>query len=150
MQPWPAACSQLHHCASISVWPSTVAFHWLGCWPCGAPIASPITPLPVSLVLVQSSPPRTYHSPVHALLFYQPLGPVCMLACFTTQTCVSPPAQAGWDILLFCLCGAVGQLFIFATIKRFGSLVNTLVTTTRKFFNILLSGVWKKPPREVL
>lgn len=43
-------------------------------------------------------------------------------------------------MLLFCLCGAVGQLFIFATIKRFGSLINTLVTTTRKFFNILLSG----------
>ena len=48
--------------------------------------------------------------------------------------------QAGYDVLLFCLCGAVGQLFIFATIKRFGSLLNTLVTTTRKFFNILLSG----------
>ena len=40
---------------------------------------------------------------------------------------------------LFCLCGAVGQLFIFATIRRFGSLANTLVCTTRKFFNILLS-----------
>jgi hypothetical protein len=48
--------------------------------------------------------------------------------------------QAAYDVLLFCLCGAVGQLFIFATIKRFGSLLNTLVTTTRKFFNILLSG----------
>jgi UDP-galactose transporter B1 len=48
--------------------------------------------------------------------------------------------QAGYDVLLFCLCGAIGQLFIFATIKRFGSLLNTLVTTTRKFFNILLSG----------
>ena len=50
--------------------------------------------------------------------------------------------QAGYDILLFCACGAVGQLFIFATIKTFGSLLNTLVTTTRKFFNILLSGGW--------
>lgn len=39
------------------------------------------------------------------------------------------------------MCGAVGQLFIFGTIKTFGSLVNTLITTTRKFFNILLSGV---------
>lgn len=47
--------------------------------------------------------------------------------------------QAGYDLLLFCLCGAVGQLFIFATIKQFGSLINTLITTTRKFFNILLS-----------
>jgi len=48
-------------------------------------------------------------------------------------------AQAAWDVALFCLCGAVGQLFIFATIRRFGSLANTLVCTTRKFFNILLS-----------
>jgi hypothetical protein len=48
-------------------------------------------------------------------------------------------------MLLFCLCGAVGQLFIFATIKRFGSLLNTLVTTTRKFFNILLSGARARP-----
>ena len=48
-------------------------------------------------------------------------------------------AQAAWDVALFCLCGAVGQLFIFATIRRFGSLANTLVCTTRKFVNILLS-----------
>ena len=48
-------------------------------------------------------------------------------------------SQAAWDVALFCLCGAVGQLFIFATIRRFGSLANTLVCTTRKFFNILLS-----------
>ncbi|KAI7838118.1 hypothetical protein COHA_008049 [Chlorella ohadii] len=59
--------------------------------------------------------------------------------------CLRHP-EAGWDILLFCLCGAVGQLFIFATIKRFGSLVNTLVTTTRKFFNILLSVMWNANP----
>lgn len=46
------------------------------------------------------------------------------------------PAAAA-DVALFCLCGALGQLFIFATIKRFGSLTNTLICTTRKFFNIL-------------
>jgi UDP-galactose transporter B1 len=45
--------------------------------------------------------------------------------------------DASWDIMLFCLCGAVGQLFIFYTIKHFGALVNTLICTTRKFFNIL-------------
>ncbi|KAI8475376.1 MAG: UAA transporter [Monoraphidium minutum] len=47
--------------------------------------------------------------------------------------------DASRDILLFCVCGAVGQLFIFFTIKRFGALVNTLICTTRKFFNILAS-----------
>ncbi|MEW5312545.1 MAG: hypothetical protein WDW38_004172 [Sanguina aurantia] len=47
--------------------------------------------------------------------------------------------DAAKDVALFCLCGAFGQLFIFLTIKSFGSLVNTLACTTRKFFNILLS-----------
>ena len=59
--------------------------------------------------------------------------------------CSQYPAAA-WDLLLFCLCGAVGQLFIFFTIRTFGSLVNTLVCTTRKFFNILLSVVWNGNP----
>ncbi|PNH03674.1 UDP-galactose/UDP-glucose transporter 3 [Tetrabaena socialis] len=50
------------------------------------------------------------------------------------------------DIVLFCICGAVGQLFIFFTIKTFGSLLNTLVCTTRKFFSILLSVMWNGNP----
>eukprot|EP00879_Flechtneria_rotunda_P006396 GHRR01006720.1.p1 GENE.GHRR01006720.1~~GHRR01006720.1.p1 ORF type:complete len:369 (+),score=67.39 GHRR01006720.1:115-1107(+) len=54
--------------------------------------------------------------------------------------------QATWDIVLFCTCGAVGQLFIFCTIKQFGSLVNTLICTTRKFFNILGSVVLNGNP----
>jgi len=57
------------------------------------------------------------------------------------QFCWSYP-DAGYDILSFCVCGAVGQLFIFYTIKSFGSLTNTLVTTTRKFFSILASVLW--------
>lgn len=59
--------------------------------------------------------------------------------------CFQHPAAA-WDLLLFCVCGAVGQLFIFFTIRTFGSLVNTLICTTRKFFNILLSVVWNGNP----
>lgn len=54
--------------------------------------------------------------------------------------------EAGIDVLLFCFCGAVGQLFIFYTIKTFGSLVNTLICTTRKFFNILGSVVLNGNP----
>jgi UDP-galactose transporter B1 len=54
--------------------------------------------------------------------------------------------EAAWDVVLFCLCGAVGQLFIFFTIKQFGSLVNTLICTTRKFFNILGSVVLNANP----
>ena len=55
--------------------------------------------------------------------------------------CLEHPA-ARVQLLLFCLCGAVGQLFIFYTIRTFGSLINTLITTTRKFFSILTSVVW--------
>ena len=54
--------------------------------------------------------------------------------------------SAATDVLLFCLCGAFGQLFIFYTIRTFGSLVNTLICTTRKFFNILLSVLWHGSP----
>uniref|UniRef100_A0A7S0X1H4 UAA transporter n=1 Tax=Chlamydomonas leiostraca TaxID=1034604 RepID=A0A7S0X1H4_9CHLO len=54
--------------------------------------------------------------------------------------CMRHP-DAARDVILFCLCGAFGQLFIFATIKSFGSLANTLICTTRKFFNILISVV---------
>lgn len=49
---------------------------------------------------------------------------------------------AAWDIMLFCLCGAVGQNFIFLTISRFGALTNTTITTTRKFVSILVSSIW--------
>uniref|UniRef100_A0A7S0UWS0 UDP-galactose transporter n=1 Tax=Polytomella parva TaxID=51329 RepID=A0A7S0UWS0_9CHLO len=54
--------------------------------------------------------------------------------------------EARYDVALFCVCGAAGQLFIFFTIKTFGSLCNTLVCTTRKFFNILLSVAINKTP----
>jgi solute carrier family 35 (UDP-galactose transporter), member B1 len=60
------------------------------------------------------------------------MGPELLAFCMEHQ-------EAGKDVLLFCACGALGQLFIFFTIKRFGALTNTLITTTRKFFNILLS-----------
>ncbi len=59
--------------------------------------------------------------------------------------CVAHPAASA-DVALFCGCGAAGQLFIFFLIRRFGSATNTLVTTTRKFFNILLSVAWLGHP----
>ncbi|KAG0243750.1 UDP-galactose transporter [Mortierella sp. GBA43] len=45
------------------------------------------------------------------------------------------------DIALFCICGAVGQCFIFYTLEQFGSLSLVTVTVTRKLFTILLSVV---------
>lgn len=59
----------------------------------------------------------------------------------TLAFCARHP-DARRDLLLFCLCGAVGQLFIFATIKRFGSVATSLVCTTRKFFSVLASSLY--------
>jgi UDP-galactose transporter B1 len=44
-----------------------------------------------------------------------------------------------FDIILFGICGALGQVFIFHTISKFGSLVLVTTTVTRKMFSVLLS-----------
>jgi len=45
------------------------------------------------------------------------------------------------DILLYSLCGALGQLFIFDTLQHFGSLSLVTITVTRKLFTMVLSVV---------
>jgi UDP-galactose transporter B1 len=44
-----------------------------------------------------------------------------------------------YDIGLFSLAGALGQVFIFHTLSRFGSLSLVTITVTRKMFSIILS-----------
>nr|XP_043626678.1 UDP-galactose/UDP-glucose transporter 3-like [Erigeron canadensis] len=61
------------------------------------------------------------------------------------QFCRDNP-EAAWDILYYCLCGAIGQNFIFFTISRFGSLTNTTITTTRKFVSIVVSSLLSGNP----
>ncbi|PHT59479.1 UDP-galactose/UDP-glucose transporter 3 [Capsicum baccatum] len=61
------------------------------------------------------------------------------------QFCKQHP-EATWDILMYCLCGAVDQSFIFLTISRFGSLTNTTITTMRKFVSIVVSSVLSGNP----
>lgn len=46
------------------------------------------------------------------------------------------------DVLLFGLCGALGQCFIFYTLQQYGSLRLVTVTVTRKLFTMLLSVFW--------
>ena len=48
----------------------------------------------------------------------------------------------GNDILLFCLCGAVGQIFIYYTLSHFSSLLLVTVTVTRKMLTMMLSVLW--------
>ncbi|XP_065178934.1 solute carrier family 35 member B1-like [Sycon ciliatum] len=45
------------------------------------------------------------------------------------------------DVLAFCVLSSLGQNFIFMTVTTFGSLVCSLVTTTRKFFTIVFSVI---------
>jgi len=42
-------------------------------------------------------------------------------------------------LLAYCACSAFGQHFIFLTVTKFGPLTCSVITTTRKFFTILLS-----------
>ncbi|EXJ77417.1 hypothetical protein A1O3_09643 [Capronia epimyces CBS 606.96] len=46
------------------------------------------------------------------------------------------------DVLGFAACGAIGQLFIYATLERFSSLLLVTVTVTRKMLTMVLSVVW--------
>ncbi|KAJ3328590.1 UDP-galactose transporter [Blyttiomyces sp. JEL0837] len=59
--------------------------------------------------------------------------------------CTAHPAVVR-DIVLFGVCGAVGQCFIFHTIERFGSLTTVTITVTRKMFSIILSVLWYNHP----
>lgn len=45
-------------------------------------------------------------------------------------------------IIGFVLCGSAGQIFIVQILRNLGSLHLTLITTTRKFFAILVSVLW--------
>jgi solute carrier family 35 (UDP-galactose transporter), member B1 len=44
-----------------------------------------------------------------------------------------------YDILVFCICAAIGQVLIFAVMKEFGSLAWITISITRKLFTILFS-----------
>ena len=49
-------------------------------------------------------------------------------------------------IIIFSLCSAVGQLFIFMTVVSFGPLMCSVITTTRKFFTVLCSVILFRNP----
>lgn len=50
------------------------------------------------------------------------------------------------DVVLFGICGSVGQLFIFFTLSKFGSLLLVTINVTRKMFSMLLSVAWFQHP----
>ncbi|CAE7738134.1 hut1 [Symbiodinium microadriaticum] len=50
-------------------------------------------------------------------------------------------ASVRYDILMFCLCASVGQLFIFTVIQEFGSLLWVTISITRKLVTIFVSVI---------
>uniref|UniRef100_A0A7S1V8E9 Sugar phosphate transporter domain-containing protein n=1 Tax=Sexangularia sp. CB-2014 TaxID=1486929 RepID=A0A7S1V8E9_9EUKA len=54
----------------------------------------------------------------------------------TTHTAIWQPLAG------FALCSAIGQIFIYHTVRSYGSLATSIVTTTRKFFTIIVSVMW--------
>lgn len=46
------------------------------------------------------------------------------------------------DIILFAVCGGLGQLFVFYTLEKYGSVVLVTVTVTRKMVSMVLSVMW--------
>lgn len=69
-----------------------------------------------------------------ALLVSQQLVPA-------VSFCLEYP-EINKDIIVFAICMAAGQIFIFWCIASYGPLVCSIVTTTRKFFTILFSVFW--------
>jgi len=45
------------------------------------------------------------------------------------------------SVFLIAISGALGQLMVFTTIGLFNCYVLTIITTTRKFFSVLLSSI---------
>ncbi|KAF9438224.1 UDP-galactose transporter [Entomortierella beljakovae] len=78
---------------------------------------------------------NTFMSIFMALWLLNPLNPELSNAIAFCQT---HPAIIK-DIVMFSICGAVGQCFIFYTLEQYGSLSLVTVTVTRKLFTILLS-----------
>jgi len=54
------------------------------------------------------------------------------------------------DLVLLALLGTLGQIFIFFTIANFSPLILSIITTTRKFFTVLVSIVMYNHPINAL
>lgn len=88
------------------------------------------------------------HNPsTHQLMFWQN---VCSAVWLGVGAVASGEAKAAVDfiarfplvlkdILLFSFVSALGQNFIFYTVRNFNALIVTTITTTRKMFTVLLS-----------
>jgi solute carrier family 35 (UDP-galactose transporter), member B1 len=91
-----------------------------------------------------------YHLKSHELMFYINFWAVLLLAALAFVTgqategytfCLDNPQILSY-FLTASITSAAGQNFIFYTISNFNALTLATITTTRKFFTILVSVVW--------
>lgn len=90
-----------------------------------------------------------YEPTTHELMLYQNLCSVAWLTLYLVVTGEGPQAVTfmlrhgaqglARNIGLFALVSAVGQNFIFYSVRNFSALITTTITTTRKMFTVLLS-----------
>ncbi|CAM9854998.1 unnamed protein product [Chrysoparadoxa australica] len=94
---------------------------------------------------------------VHEMMFHMNLWAftILTLACVVTgqglegfKFCHQNPVILQ-HLIGFASAAALGQNFIYFTIKNFNPLVCTTITTTRKFFTILCSVIWFRHPMSV-
>jgi len=89
----------------------------------------------------------TYAPSTHQLMFHQNLwasvitlvGSIATGELFRALKFLEVHPSAVLDVFMFCVVSAVGQNFIFYTVRNVSALACTTITTTRKFFTILLS-----------
>ncbi|KTW32767.1 UDP-galactose transporter HUT1 [Pneumocystis jirovecii RU7] len=75
------------------------------------------------------------------------IGMILYLFCFTnelitTYEFVKKYPSTTRDIIIYGCLGAIGQLFIFHTLEKFGSLILITITLTRKMLTLLISLIW--------
>ncbi|KTW31460.1 hypothetical protein T552_00102 [Pneumocystis carinii B80] len=75
------------------------------------------------------------------------VGTTLYLLCFTNELIttlefIKKYPSITSDILIYGCSGAIGQLFIFHTLEKYGSLILITITLTRKMLTLLLSLIW--------
>lgn len=91
-----------------------------------------------------------YHPTVHEIMLYTNIWAFLYTLCGCIITgqgmeglvyIMENASELAMPLLGFAICSALGQNFIFYTIQQFSALACTTITTTRKFFTILVSVV---------
>lgn len=93
---------------------------------------------------------EAYHPATHQMMFHMNLWATVLLSLLVTASgqltlglayCTANP-KAAYYIALAALSMAAGQNFVFYTLTHFDALTLATITTTRKFFTIIVSAVY--------